>query len=321
MTFSKFFSGYGYWSLHGAAHSVYLGAYDDEEAAARAYDLAALKYWGAGTLINFPVSDYARDLDEMQMVSKEDYLVSLRRKSSAFSRGFTKFRGIPRQPQMSRWDAPFGQMIGNEYYNCNTSRDPAIEGKYPGGFSMDRKIDLTTYIRWWAPKKLRQPESAVISEDAGRELRALESSVLATEPYKLPMLGAPQKGKSQSRGTSACSLLSRSAAFKNFMEKASQIQNEGANNNSKEPDQGKSVPQFFASNELDVPGVTMGFGELPAHRSHYSLSPLLTAPLRTAWNTVDPPMPDPVFWSSLVPPTTQSLAAATSSLPTNPVLQ
>lgn len=33
-----------------------LGAYDDEEAAARAYDLAALKYWGPGTLINFPVS-------------------------------------------------------------------------------------------------------------------------------------------------------------------------------------------------------------------------------------------------------------------------
>lgn len=32
-----------------------IGAYDDEEAAARAYDLAALKYWGPGTLINFPV--------------------------------------------------------------------------------------------------------------------------------------------------------------------------------------------------------------------------------------------------------------------------
>ena len=34
---------------------VCAGAYDDEEAAARAYDLAALKYWGPGTLINFPV--------------------------------------------------------------------------------------------------------------------------------------------------------------------------------------------------------------------------------------------------------------------------
>jgi len=47
--------------LHGKQHhsiaiAVYLGAYDDEEAAARAYDLAALKYWGAGTQINFPVS-------------------------------------------------------------------------------------------------------------------------------------------------------------------------------------------------------------------------------------------------------------------------
>jgi hypothetical protein len=31
------------------------GAYDDEEAAARAYDLAALKYWGPGTLLNFKV--------------------------------------------------------------------------------------------------------------------------------------------------------------------------------------------------------------------------------------------------------------------------
>ena len=35
-----------------------IGAYDDEEAAARAYDLAALKYWGAGTQINFPVSHF-----------------------------------------------------------------------------------------------------------------------------------------------------------------------------------------------------------------------------------------------------------------------
>ena len=34
---------------------VYLGAYDEEIAAAQAYDLAALKYWGTQTLINFKV--------------------------------------------------------------------------------------------------------------------------------------------------------------------------------------------------------------------------------------------------------------------------
>lgn len=34
---------------------INLGAYDDEETAARAYDLAALKYWGPQTTLNFPV--------------------------------------------------------------------------------------------------------------------------------------------------------------------------------------------------------------------------------------------------------------------------
>jgi hypothetical protein len=38
-------------SLHG----LHAGAYDDEDAAARAYDLAALKYWGPDTILNFPV--------------------------------------------------------------------------------------------------------------------------------------------------------------------------------------------------------------------------------------------------------------------------
>ena len=33
-----------------------VGAYDDEEAAAHAYDLAALKYWGQETILNFPVN-------------------------------------------------------------------------------------------------------------------------------------------------------------------------------------------------------------------------------------------------------------------------
>lgn len=35
---------------------MWTGGYDKEEKAAKAYDLAALKYWGPSTTINFPVS-------------------------------------------------------------------------------------------------------------------------------------------------------------------------------------------------------------------------------------------------------------------------
>jgi hypothetical protein len=37
---------------------MYVGGYDKEEKAARAYDLAALKYWGPTTTINFPVCKF-----------------------------------------------------------------------------------------------------------------------------------------------------------------------------------------------------------------------------------------------------------------------
>jgi hypothetical protein len=41
--------------LIGTVYNWIAGAYDDEEAAARAYDLAALKYWGPETQVNFKV--------------------------------------------------------------------------------------------------------------------------------------------------------------------------------------------------------------------------------------------------------------------------
>jgi len=40
----------------GVGLCTIVGGYDKEEKAARAYDLAALKYWGTTTTTNFPVS-------------------------------------------------------------------------------------------------------------------------------------------------------------------------------------------------------------------------------------------------------------------------
>ncbi|KAF9625499.1 hypothetical protein IFM89_023435 [Coptis chinensis] len=96
------------------------GAYDEEESAARAYDLAALKYWGATAFTNFPVSDYEKEMEVMQDLTKEEYLASLRRKSSGFSRGVSKYRGVARHHQNGRWEARIGRVFGNKYLYLGT---------------------------------------------------------------------------------------------------------------------------------------------------------------------------------------------------------
>ncbi|XP_038981710.1 uncharacterized protein LOC113461644 isoform X2 [Phoenix dactylifera] len=93
---------------------VYLGGYDMEEKAARAYDLAALKYWGPSTHINFPLEDYQQELEEMKNMSRQEYVAHLRRKSSGFSRGASMYRGVTRHHQHGRWQARIGRVSGNK---------------------------------------------------------------------------------------------------------------------------------------------------------------------------------------------------------------
>ncbi|KAI3726384.1 hypothetical protein L1987_66181 [Smallanthus sonchifolius] len=75
------------------ASELNLCGYDMEEKAARAYDLAALKYWGPSTHINFPVENYEQELEEMKNMSRQEYVAHLRRRSSGFSRGASIYRG------------------------------------------------------------------------------------------------------------------------------------------------------------------------------------------------------------------------------------
>ncbi|KAG6758682.1 hypothetical protein POTOM_039041 [Populus tomentosa] len=100
------------------------GAYDNEEAAAHTYDLAALKYWGSETTLNFPIETYTKEMEEMQKVTKEEYLASLRRRSSGFSRGVSKYRGVARHHHNGRWEARIGRVYGNKYLYLGTYSTP-----------------------------------------------------------------------------------------------------------------------------------------------------------------------------------------------------
>ncbi|KAK9064910.1 hypothetical protein SSX86_016293 [Deinandra increscens subsp. villosa] len=105
------------------------GGYDMEEKAARAYDLAALKYWGLATHINFPVENYEQEIVEMKNMSRQEYVAHLRRRSSGFSRGASVYRGVTRHHQHGRWQARIGRVAGNKdlYLGTFSTQEEAAE--------------------------------------------------------------------------------------------------------------------------------------------------------------------------------------------------
>ncbi|XBH85317.1 hypothetical protein VPH35_073262 [Triticum aestivum] len=105
------------------------GGYEKEDRAARAYDLAALKYWGVNATTNFPKENYIRELEEMQNMSRQELVASLRRKSSGFSRGASVYRGVTRHHQHGRWQARIGRVAGNKdlYLGTFATEEEAAE--------------------------------------------------------------------------------------------------------------------------------------------------------------------------------------------------
>ncbi|KAL2558847.1 AP2-like ethylene-responsive transcription factor BBM [Forsythia ovata] len=145
------------------------GGYDKEDKAARAYDLAALKYWGTTTTTNFPISNYEKELEEMKHMTRQEYVASLRR-----------------HHQHGRWQARIGRVAGNKdlYLGTFSTQEEAAEAydiaaiKFRGlnavtNFEISRYdvksiLESSTLPIGGAAKRLKDAENAEMALDIQR---------------------------------------------------------------------------------------------------------------------------------------------------------
>ncbi|KAI3521137.1 hypothetical protein L1887_10598 [Cichorium endivia] len=230
-------------SQNKKGRQVYLGAYDDEKAAAHAYDLAALKYWGQDTILNFPLQTYDDELREMESLSKEEYIGSLRRKSSGFSRGVSKYRGVARHHHNGRWEARIGRVFGNKYLYLGTYATQeeaataydmaAIEYR---GLNAVTNFDLSRYIKWLRPNQTDSNNSngcqtnfdlnplPDASQDTGLTCyynHPNQQPESSSSGETTTSVAPPPRGSAGGTASSALGLLLQSTKFKEMLERTS----------------------------------------------------------------------------------------------------
>ncbi|XWS69758.1 hypothetical protein CRYUN_Cryun04dG0206500 [Craigia yunnanensis] len=295
------------------------GAYNEEESAARAYDLAAIKYWGISTFTNFPVTDYENEIEIMKSVTKEEYLASLRRRSSGFSRGVSRYRGVARHHHNGRWEARIGRVFGNKYLYLGTYSTQeeaahaydiaAIEYR---GISAVTNFDLSTYIRWLKP----EANHALASEELKTTLashpmttsnlfptdRTNDLPLFSSNPFTIEALDNPKKHNilqkkapgspyAKSSSPTALSLLLRSSMFNKLVE-----QNLNANYDEIEENDTKELTKMVNNNGMGemfyneinhAPFMgSSNRGLLPGLESEESKLPLYNKTGQSLWNGV-----------------------------------
>ncbi|CAL5333391.1 unnamed protein product [Camellia sinensis] len=255
---------------------ILVRAYNVEENAARAYDLALGPY----NLHKFPgMYRIMRPMEIMQNVTKEEYLASLRRRSSGFSRGVSKYRGVARHHHNGRWEARIGRVFGNKYLYLGTySTQEEVAHAYDiaaieyRGINAVTNFELSTYIRWLRPGlNSLAPQDHPTQQMETQPINASSTCILGNQPgftfhfnpYTTRDLGTstgttmtPQKFEiletkmpvspcnKSSTSPTALGLLFRSFMFREMVEKNSSVMDYDTDKNEKKQSEASGIDEF-----------------------------------------------------------------------------
>lgn len=101
--------GTGRWEAHlWSGKHMYLGGFDSAKKAAQAYDKAVLTLRGKAAVTNFDPAQYEEEVKYMMSLDRKELVGHIRRQSSCWTRGSSKYRGVTKNASSGRWEARLG---------------------------------------------------------------------------------------------------------------------------------------------------------------------------------------------------------------------